>query len=275
MKKRLLSALLAVCLMFGSAAALPEGYFGDGSQISASADSSQGYTYTVQSDGSAKITRADSTLRSQSTVTIPDTLDEHKVTVLGASNAVGIFAGLAGMLNSSIKTLIVPSSVKTIEASALSKMSGVTTVTLNEGLTSIGGAAFLSCSALKSITIPSSVTSVSSSAFEKCTSLAEITVKSGNSSYCSEDGIVYNKSKTEIVLCPLGKTSVTIPETITSMRVRLKICPSSAASLSTIMSQLSASRRSLAAPRSRRSLSQQMSHHSETRLSDTTKTPIP
>ena len=221
MKKRLLSALLAVCLMFGSAAALPEGYFGDGSQISASADSSQGYTYTVQSDGSAKITRADSTLRSQSTVTIPDTLDGHKVTVLGASNAVGIFAGLGGGTNTNIKTLTLPDTVKIIETSSLAALSALSTVNLNEGLTTINSGAFRTKTnpntALKSITLPASLTNLSSSAFEGCIALSNIIVKSGNSSYCSEDGIVYNKSKTEIVLCPLGKTSVTIPETITSI----------------------------------------------------------
>ena len=39
MKKKILSAVLALCLAFGSAAALPEGVFETSSTITASADS--------------------------------------------------------------------------------------------------------------------------------------------------------------------------------------------------------------------------------------------
>ena len=216
MKKRLLSALLAVCLMFGSAAALPEGCFDYDSQITASADTSGDYTYTVLSDDSAKITRCSGTTRTSASVTIPSDLGGHMVTTLSANTA-GIFTMLGGMKNTYIKTLTLPTTVKTIESSALASMHALTTVNLNEGLITIASSAFLNAISLQSITLPASLTSLSNNAFEGCTALASINVKDGNSTYCSIDGVVYNKAKTQLVLCPPGATTITIPSTISSI----------------------------------------------------------
>ena len=56
MKKKLLAAALALCMVFGSAAALPEGVFEASSTITASAEATSGnYTYEI-SDGKAIIT---------------------------------------------------------------------------------------------------------------------------------------------------------------------------------------------------------------------------
>ncbi len=216
MKKKLLSAVLAVCLMFGSAAALPQGYFGSDSQIAASADTSGYYTYTVLSDGSAKITRCSADGRNKESVTIPADLGGHKVSTLSA-NGVGIFAGLAGMKNANIKTVTLPNTAKTIESSAFASLPSLSVLNLNEGLTTIASSAFLNATSLKSITLPKSLTSLSSAAFEGCTALSNITVKDGNSTYCSVGGVVYNKKKTQLVLCPAGATSISIPSTVTSI----------------------------------------------------------
>jgi len=86
-------------------------------------------------------------------------------------------------------------------------------------VTSIGQAAFSGCSSLTSVTIPASVTSIGQPAFSSCSSLTAINVDAGNSAYSSQDGILYNISKTSLIQYPAGKTNTTftIPNSVTSI----------------------------------------------------------
>lgn len=69
---------------------------------------------------------------------------------------------------------------------------------------------------LTSVTIPSSVTSIAAGFTFSSSSLTTITVNSSNSSYSSDDGVLFNKDKTTIICYPEGKsgTSFTIPSTV-------------------------------------------------------------
>ena len=82
--------------------------------------------------------------------------------------------------------------------------------------TSIGEDAFEGCDSLTSVNVPSSVTSIDDWVFYNCRSLASITVDANNSHYSSQDGILYNKAKTDIVWVPKAISgSVTIPSSVT------------------------------------------------------------
>ena len=84
-------------------------------------------------------------------------------------------------------------------------------------VTSIGYHAFYDGSSLTSITIPEGVTSIDSYAFDDCSSLTSINVSENNKNYCSVDGVLFNKDKTEIIKYPEGKdgASYKIPEGVT------------------------------------------------------------
>ena len=84
-------------------------------------------------------------------------------------------------------------------------------------VTSIGESAFYWCSSLTSITIPNSVTSIGNSAFYYCSSLTSIEVDANNPNYASIDGVLYNKDVTTLICSPGGKTSITIPNSVTSI----------------------------------------------------------
>ena len=86
-------------------------------------------------------------------------------------------------------------------------------------ITSIEDGAFWVCTSLTNITIPNSVTNIGETAFYYCESLTAINVNSGNTDYSSDQGVLYNKSKTTLIQYPEGKTgnSFVIPNNVTSI----------------------------------------------------------
>jgi len=111
------------------------------------------------------------------------------------------------------------STFTSIEDSAFSHCQSLTGITIPASVTSIGNSAFACCTSLTSITIPDSITSIGDGAFWDCTSLTAINVESGNTAYSSENGVLYNKTKTMLVKYPEGKTgsSFTIPSSVTNI----------------------------------------------------------
>jgi len=90
--------------------------------------------------------------------------------------------------------------------------------TIPGSVTSIGRLAFIGCTGLTSITIPNSVTSTESSAFYFCKGLTQIMVDSNNSNLSSLDGVLFNKDRTSLIVCPSGKAmQYTIPGCVTSI----------------------------------------------------------
>lgn len=119
---------------------------------------------------------------------------------------------------SSLTKVTIPDSVTSIEADAFCDCSSLTNVTIPERVTYIGMGAFDNCDALTSITIPASVTEIEIMAFEACNSLSAIYVAPDNPNYSSQDGVLFDKAKTNLIQYPCGRTdpSYTIPDTVTN-----------------------------------------------------------
>ena len=95
------------------------------------------------------------------------------------------------------------------------------TIVIPDSVTSIKASAFYGRVSLTNITIPNSVTSIGDNAFEGCSSLESITVEENNVAYASQDGILYNKAKTEFIHIPKAiKGTIVIPDSMTSIGYR-------------------------------------------------------
>ncbi len=95
-------------------------------------------------------------------------------------------------------------------------------VEISEGVTGISGdlgSVFRGCTVLTSVTIPNSVTRIDEGVFEGCTSLQRIDVADSNESYSSDDGILFDKAKTVLMVYPAGRTatSYSIPGSVTTV----------------------------------------------------------
>ena len=110
-------------------------------------------------------------------------------------------------------------SVTSIGNSAFNFHTELTTITIPNSVTSIGDYAFSLCSSLASITIPNSVTHIGESVFVSCKKLTKIDVDSNNDHFTSVDGVLYNKDITTLLCCPEAKTSISIPNSVTSIGV--------------------------------------------------------
>ena len=122
-------------------------------------------------------------------------------------------------LGANITSAVIPGSVETVFDSAFLRCENLTRITIENGVEIIDNSAFEGCKSLKEIFIPDSVTYVGV-AFYGCSSLEKIEVAENNSVYCSVDGNLYSKDKTEFLQYAFGKkeTSFVIPADVTYIR---------------------------------------------------------
>ena len=142
---------------------------------------------------------------SLSSITIP-----NSVTSIGYS----VFENCSGLAN-----ITIPDSVISIGENAFERCTSLKSITIPNSVTSIGEMAFVFCTSLTRIIIPKSVTSIGDGAFAACTSLKSITVSSANGKYMSINGVLFNKSNTELICYPaaLLATSYEIPNSVTNI----------------------------------------------------------
>ena len=210
MKKKILSGLLALALVFGSAAVLPKDVFTDSTSITASAESAP----TSGKCGE----------------NINWSLNDGVLNISGSGKMTDYDSGKSPFcFRTDIKSVVIGSGVTSIGSTAFYECDNLTSVTIPNSVTSIGVGVFVHCSSLARITIPSSITSIDKGAFFGCTSLKSVTIP-GSVTSIGEQAFLGCFSLTSIIIPnsvnSIGElafydcyrlTSVTIPQSVTQI----------------------------------------------------------
>lgn len=141
----------------------------------------------------------------------------------------------------SAESYSVPSTVEVIGSNSFTDSVNLESVIIGKNVTRIDSIAFRDCSKLSAISIPDSVERVGYEAFDGCTSVATIRIGTGLSSisdsfphsgnlvsvevddgnlfFASDDGVLFNKEMTKVILYPSSKAgdSFTVPDTVTTI----------------------------------------------------------
>lgn len=139
----------------------------------------------------------------------------------------------------SLKSIVMPDSITAIGFSAFSNCTGITSAEIPPLVMTIGFWTFSNCTGLHSLSLPSLVTSIAANAFSFCTGLTTISIPSSvttigddafsansgtitvdldNPDYSSNNGILFDKTQTTLIHCPISETgSYMIPSTVTSI----------------------------------------------------------
>ncbi len=243
MKKRLLSMLLAVCLLVGmlplaaSAAGETSGTCGD--SLTWNYDES---TKTLTISGTGAMTDYDGDSNKAPWSSFSSIIE--KIVVNSGVTTIGAYAFC---YYRNLKNCTLPSTLKSIGNSAFRK-SHIKTLTIPEGVEEIGVHAFQGCSketysygsdvgGLTSISLPSTLKTIGDGAFELDTELSitvpagvtrigerafrwvkDVSIAPGNSSFVMENGALMNTAKTKMYyLKKQTSSSYTIPSTVTEI----------------------------------------------------------
>lgn len=107
------------------------------------------------------------------TVTIPESVTYNGTTYMVTSIDYSAFSGCT-----ELTSVTIPSTVTIINSYAFTNCSGLTKITVPRNVTSLGFAVFQGCSGLTSVSLPSSLTSVGYYLFENCTALTSVSMPS-------------------------------------------------------------------------------------------------
>ena len=167
MRKTLFAALLTMLSCTSISAAVGDKFTADG------------LTFTVVSEDPAEVSvKATNTKTISGEVVIPSTITNNGQTY----------------------------SVTSVDNSAFSSASSITSISIPQTVTEIGSYAFMSCTNCQSINIPDNVTTIGEGAYSNLVKIAAFSISEDNEYYTVVDGALYNKNKNRIIAYPGGKT---------------------------------------------------------------------
>ena len=180
-----------------------------------------GILYVINDNDEVVITDCSDSI-DKSTISIPDKIDGHPVTMIYYY----VFSGLENT-----KTINIPDSVKVIGAEAFAWSNNLQTINISNSVTTIDVAAFSGNDKLKTINIPNSVTELGAGAFILCENLTNVTLPNtissipyGTFAACVSLKKINIPSSVKTIedeaFSMTGFTEFTVPDTITSIGAR-------------------------------------------------------
>ena len=216
MLKKILSSALAICMVFGTAAVLPEGYelFDTAMTVSAEDETVYKYgdfTYQIKDNGTIKIKRY--TGESEKLI-IPAKINGKAVTEIG---------DIMLFRNFWVKDITLPSSIDTIAGLAFYyafSLENIYVDSANNHFSSINGVLYnktgtemICCPGEKeTLTIGPKVTKIEKTSISDGRRIQSIEVDKNNKTFASYDSVIYSKDMKTLIVCPNTKETVTIPK---------------------------------------------------------------
>jgi len=238
--KRLISLLVAVCMMITMLPLSAVTAFAEDTSSSTSGIASDGtgtykYAYTVDTDGNATITEflgpVDPANDGPYNIEIPSELAGYTVTGLGESSfsTEHFDSPLYDIHHTKIQSVTIPESVTSIGRAAFLNCTGLTSLTIKGVATSIGPVAFSTCTSLISLSLVGSFQTIGEHAFASCNSLTSLSltcdvqkiddyafVTCNSLTSLSLTGDIQKIGDYAFYSCPSLKT-VTLPKSLTSI----------------------------------------------------------
>ena len=209
--KRLISLLVAVCMMITMLPLSAVTAFAADTPSSTEQEAKNGYMYAykVNADHTVTITKVlgpvDSTNHVDSTnngpydIEIPTELGGCTVTGLGEYSFSGYLSAAQShepyQFGRNIHSVTIPQSVTSIGKQAFGSCYGMDSFTIKDAATSIGEYAFWDCQKLETLSLGENITTIGDDAFRSCYKLETITLPAGLTSF-----------KDRLVSCPAGFT---------------------------------------------------------------------
>jgi hypothetical protein len=135
------------------------------------------------------------------------------ITVIGASTFNGC---------KNLETVILPERLDEIGVYAFQDCKKLTGIDLSgySNITKILSQTFYGCESLTEIKLPPNITQIGTDVFGVCYALEQFSIAAENENFTVYGGVLYNKTKTDIIAFPAAKTEYIIPNTITQIKER-------------------------------------------------------
>lgn len=177
-----------------------------------------GILYVINDNDEVVITDCSDSI-DKSTISIPDKIDGHPVTMIyyyvfsGLENtktinipdSVKVIGAEAFAWSNNLQTINIPTSVTTIDAAAFAGNDKLQSITIPDSVTELGVGAFILCENLTNVTLPNTISSIPYGTFAACVSLKKINIPSSV------------KTIEDEAFSMTGFTEFTVPDTITSI----------------------------------------------------------
>ena len=177
-----------------------------------------GILYVINDNDEVVITDCSDSI-DKSTISIPDKIDGHPVTMIyefafcGLENtktinipdSVKVIGAEAFAWCENLQTINIPTSVTTIDAAAFAGNNKLQSITIPDSVTELGAGAFILCENLTNVTLPNTISSIPYGTFAACVSLKKIDIPSSV------------KTIEDEAFSMTGFTEFTVPDTITSI----------------------------------------------------------
>ena len=217
MKKRLLSAILSLCMLLTMAPTVA--FAADGDDEAANTISLADATETSGTSTTIKdiyqhewtVTTAENCITmEQGDNKITATLDNDVLTVAGT--------GAMPVLNNSTETENISAGAGTYPWANLKD--SITKIVIGDGVTSIGSKAFIAYTNVTSVNIGKDVSEIGVGALSQLSACTKFNVSSENSNFTTDTtGALFDHSKTKLIAFPCGSSATTyaIPDTVTTI----------------------------------------------------------